>query len=89
MDETLKGILEETHLAVRLAIQRYKNKDDIKFIEIAIEGLNKMVVVVKNGEKKPGMDNFLAAVQGLIDELNVVIEDHKKKWDRTYMYGYM
>ena len=80
MDEILTGLLEETHLGVRLAIQRYKSKNDITFIEIAIEGLNKMVVVVKNGEKKPGMDNFLAAIQGLIDGLNVVVEDHKKKY---------
>ena len=79
MDETLKGILEEIHLAVRLSIQKYKEKNDISFIELALEKLSVMVDVSKKGEKKPGMDNFLAALQGLIDGLNEVIGDNKKK----------
>ncbi len=77
MDSELKNILEDLHIAVELSIQLSKKTNDIGFIDVSIEELNKIIVLMKN-DKNHNISDFLMAVQGLIDELNVLKDELRR-----------
>lgn len=79
MDNKLEEILEDLQESVKFSIQMYKLKDDIEFIKIAIESLDSVLNILKDGDSDKKIPNeFLMPILGMKDELNVIVENHRK-----------
>ena len=76
MDKILEGVLKGARLSVDYSIKTYNDEKDISFVETSIEGLSEMITTVEYSGKKEEMDDFLEALKGMRDELNVIVENH-------------
>lgn len=77
MDPELKKILDEIKLGVNHSVQSYKRTNEIKFIELSISELDKMIIRIKNSGRED-LNDFLMILKGMRDELSDKVEDDKK-----------
>lgn len=78
MDKILKGVLKGALSSVEYSIDVYNDVNDIRYIEVSIEGLNEMIASVEEAVKTPDLNKFLTEIKGMRDKLNVIVENHKK-----------
>ena len=69
MNETLKSILESLESAASAAIQKYKSKEDMSFIDLAIEQLMVAKDLMKD-QHDESANEFKASVSGMLAALN-------------------
>jgi hypothetical protein len=76
MDSTLQGIKDELTNGVLIAITKYKQTNDLQYIDFAIEGLQNILHTTA-GYEKPGLTEFNAFTHGMLDELQAIISSHE------------
>lgn len=78
MDHLLESILKGAQISVDYSIKVYNEKEDIRFIETSIEGLNEMISSMEEVVRTKDMNDFLTTIKEMRDKLNAVVENHKK-----------
>ena len=68
MNETLKLILESLEQSVSTAIQKYKSKEDMSFIDLAIEHLT-LTLKLMEDQNDESAKEFKASVSGMLAAL--------------------
>lgn len=79
MDKTLKSILKSLEDSVLIAIQKYKSKKDIKYIDIAIDQLTLILELMEEHNDK-GISEFKNSVNGMLAALIDTKNENKEQF---------
>ena len=69
MNGTLKSILDSLEETVAIAIHKYKDENDMRFIDLAFSQLTLVNELMKDENDSSAME-FKASVMGMLDGIN-------------------